>query len=156
MSPRIWPVPFRGRPVCLPSSDRSRFASRSRRLKGANRRELRADGADELGVLDSASTTLPHKLNVEGSRRFSAPTPLRYGSALECRSGKRKGRDVITLKHRPSFEISESKDGGYLVLVTWPKGSEQQVEGFASIEAVRSWIETTAQTGSLQPLLIES
>jgi hypothetical protein len=48
---------------------------------------------------------------------------------------------VITLKPRPTFEISESKDGGYLVLVTWPKGPEQQLDGFASVEAARAWIE---------------
>ena len=48
---------------------------------------------------------------------------------------------MIMLKYRPSFEISESKDGGYLVLVTWPKGPEQQLDGFASVEAARSWIE---------------
>ena len=56
-------------------------------------------------------------------------------------SGNRKGRDVITLKHRPTFEISESRDGGYLVLVTRPEGPEQQLDGFASVEAARSWIE---------------
>jgi hypothetical protein len=56
-------------------------------------------------------------------------------------SGNRKGRDVITLKHRPTFEISESRDGGYLVLVTWPEGPEQQLDGFASVEAAQAWIE---------------
>ena len=55
--------------------------------------------------------------------------------------GNRKGREVITLKQRPTFEISESKDRGYLVLVTWSEGSEQQVDGFASVEAARAWIE---------------
>jgi hypothetical protein len=48
---------------------------------------------------------------------------------------------VITLKPRPTFEIGESKDGGYLVLVIWPKGPEQQLDGFASVEAARTWIE---------------
>jgi len=48
---------------------------------------------------------------------------------------------VIMLKSRPTFEISESKDGGYLVLVTWPEGPEQQLEGFGSVEAARAWIE---------------
>ena len=52
-----------------------------------------------------------------------------------------EGRDVITLKHLPTFEISESKGGGYLVLVTWPEGPEQQLDGFASVEAARAWIE---------------
>ena len=56
-------------------------------------------------------------------------------------SGNRKGRDVITLKHRPTFEISESRDGGYLVLVTRPEGPEQQLDGFASVEAAQAWIE---------------
>jgi hypothetical protein len=51
---------------------------------------------------------------------------------------------VITLKHRPTFEISESKDGGYLVLVSWPKGLEQQLGEFASVEAARAWIEDDA------------
>ena len=72
--------------------------------------------------------------------RDSAP----FWSTLGCRSGNRKGREVIMLKHRPTFEISESKDGGYLVLLTWPKGSEQQVDGFASVEAARAWIEDDA------------
>jgi hypothetical protein len=48
---------------------------------------------------------------------------------------------VVTLKHRPTLEISESEDGGYLVLVTWPEGPEQQLEGFANVEAARAWIE---------------
>ena len=48
---------------------------------------------------------------------------------------------MITLKQRPTFEISESKERGYLVLVIWPEGSEQQVDGFASVEAARAWIE---------------
>ena len=48
---------------------------------------------------------------------------------------------MITLKHRPTFEISEAKGGGYLVLVTWPTGPEQQFDGFASVEAARAWIE---------------
>jgi hypothetical protein len=52
-----------------------------------------------------------------------------------------EGRDVIMLKYQPTFEISESKDGGYLVLVTWPEGPEQQLDGFASVEAARAWIE---------------
>ena len=55
--------------------------------------------------------------------------------------GNREAGNVITLKYRPTFEISESNDGGYLVLVTWPKGPEQQLDGFASVEAARSWIE---------------
>ena len=55
--------------------------------------------------------------------------------------GNREGSNVIMLKYRPSFEISESNDGGYLVLVSWPKGPEQQLDGFASVEAARSWIE---------------
>jgi hypothetical protein len=55
--------------------------------------------------------------------------------------GNREGSNVIMLKYRPSFEISESKDGGHLVLVSWPKGPEQQLDGFASVEAARSWIE---------------
>ena len=54
--------------------------------------------------------------------------------------GNREGSNVIMLKYRPYFEISESKDGGY-VLVSWPKGPEQQLDGFASVEAARSWIE---------------
>ena len=45
------------------------------------------------------------------------------------------------LKSRPTFEISESKDGGYVVVVTWPEGPEQQLDGFASVEAARAWIE---------------
>jgi hypothetical protein len=48
---------------------------------------------------------------------------------------------VITLKHRPTFEISDSKDRGYLVLLTWPEGPEQQLDGFSSVEAARAWIE---------------
>jgi hypothetical protein len=36
------------------------------------------------------------------------------------------------------------ESGGYLVLVTWPKGPEQQLEGFASVEAARAWIEDDA------------
>jgi hypothetical protein len=55
--------------------------------------------------------------------------------------GNREGSNVIMLKYRPTFEINESKEGGYLVLVTWPKGPEQQLDGFASVEAARSWID---------------
>ena len=36
--------------------------------------------------------------------------------------GNREGSNVIMLRYRPTFEISESKDAGYLILVTWPKG----------------------------------
>jgi len=56
-------------------------------------------------------------------------------------SGNCKSREVLTLKHRPTFEIGQSKDGGYLVLVTWPDGPEQQLDGFSSVEAARAWIE---------------
>jgi len=48
---------------------------------------------------------------------------------------------LIALKHRPSFEISESNDGSYFIVVTWPEGPEQQLVGFASVEAARAWIE---------------
>ena len=49
------------------------------------------------------------------------------------------GQQCDYAEYRPFFE-SESKDGGY-VLVSWPKGPEQQLDGFASVEAARSWIE---------------
>jgi hypothetical protein len=63
-----------------------------------------------------------------------------------------EGRDVIVLKSRPTFEISESKDGGYLVLVTWPEGPEQQLNGFGSVEAAAPESKKMAQTRSLAAL----
>jgi hypothetical protein len=45
------------------------------------------------------------------------------------------------VKDRPTFEIGQSEDGGYVIVVTWPKGPEQQLDGFASVEAARAWIE---------------
>jgi len=41
----------------------------------------------------------------------------------------------------PSHLHPTVEDGGYLVLVTWPKGPEQQLDGFGSVEAARAWIE---------------
>ena len=58
---------------------------------------------------------------------------------------------MIMLKYRPSFEISESNDGGYLVLVSWPKGPEQQLDGFGSVEAARGWIEEDGPNCELDP-----
>jgi hypothetical protein len=50
------------------------------------------------------------------------------------------GKDVkmARVKHQPTFEILPSEAGGCLVVVIWPKGPEQQLDGFASVEA---WIE---------------
>jgi hypothetical protein len=48
---------------------------------------------------------------------------------------------MVIVKHRPTFEILPSKADGYLVVVTWPKGPEQQLDGFASAEAAQVWIE---------------
>jgi hypothetical protein len=48
---------------------------------------------------------------------------------------------MVIVKHRPTFEILPSKAGGYLIVVTWPKGPEQQLDGFASAEDARAWIE---------------
>jgi len=48
---------------------------------------------------------------------------------------------VIALKHRPTFEIIQSNEGSYLIIVTWPKGPEQRLGGFGSAEAARAWIE---------------
>jgi hypothetical protein len=52
--------------------------------------------------------------------------------------------ELATVKLRPSFEICASKTGGYLIVVTWPKGPEQEVDGFATVEAAQAWIENDA------------
>src|SRR5215471_12411606 len=87
---------------------------------------------------DSVCTALSPDCTSRPLAHFQHRDLASFCSALGCRSGNRRGRDVITLKHRPTFEISESKDGGYLVLVTWPEGPEQQLGGFASVEAARA------------------
>jgi hypothetical protein len=46
-----------------------------------------------------------------------------------------------TVKHQPTFEIRGSKAGGYLVIAIWPKGLEQQIDGFATEVEARSWID---------------
>ena len=48
---------------------------------------------------------------------------------------------MATIKHQPTFEILPSEAGGCLVVVIWPKGPEQQLDGFASVEAAQAWIE---------------
>jgi len=52
--------------------------------------------------------------------------------------------ELATVKLRPSFEICASKTGDYLIVVTWPKGPEQQLDGFATVEAAQAWIENDA------------
>jgi hypothetical protein len=56
----------------------------------------------------------------------------------------RKVVELATVKHRPSFEICPSKAGGCLIVVIWPKGPEQQLDGFSSAEAAQRWIENEA------------
>jgi hypothetical protein len=42
----------------------------------------------------------------------------------------------------PELELTPLKNGtGYFVLVTWPDGQKEQVEGFSSEAAARTWIE---------------
>ena len=48
---------------------------------------------------------------------------------------------MAIVKHRPTFEILPSEADGYLIVVTWPKGPEQQLDGFASTEAARAWLD---------------
>jgi hypothetical protein len=48
---------------------------------------------------------------------------------------------MATVKYQPTFEILPSEGGGCLVVVIWPKGPEQQLDGFASVEAAQAWIE---------------
>jgi len=43
---------------------------------------------------------------------------------------------MATVKHQPTFEILPSEAGGCLVVVIWPKGPEQQLDGFASVEGL--------------------
>jgi hypothetical protein len=56
----------------------------------------------------------------------------------------RKVVELATVKHRPTFEICPSKAGGCLIVVIWPKGPEQQLDGFSSVEAAQRWIENDA------------
>lgn len=43
---------------------------------------------------------------------------------------------------KPTLEVRELKDGSaYYVLVTWPDGMEQQVNGFSNREEAHLWIE---------------
>jgi hypothetical protein len=48
---------------------------------------------------------------------------------------------MATAKHQPTFEIRGSKAGDYLVVAIWPKGLEQQIEGFASETEALTWIQ---------------
>ena len=52
--------------------------------------------------------------------------------------------ELATVKLLPSFEICASNAGGYLIVVSWPKGPEQQLNGFATVEAAQAWIENDA------------
>jgi hypothetical protein len=52
--------------------------------------------------------------------------------------------ELTTVKHRPTFEICPSEGGGCLIIMTWPKGPEQQFDGFATVEAAQAWIENDA------------
>jgi hypothetical protein len=45
---------------------------------------------------------------------------------------------------KPTLEVRQSKDTGYLVIVTWPKGLEQEVAGFATEAEARAWINDEA------------
>jgi len=60
-------------------------------------------------------------------------------------AGAEVGMGIV--KHRPTFEILPSKADGYLIVVTWPKGLEQQLDGFASAEAARAWLDKDGQAG---------
>jgi hypothetical protein len=55
---------------------------------------------------------------------------------------------MATVKHQPTFEILPSEACGCLVVVIWPKGPEQQLDGFASIEAAKPGSKTMGQAGS--------
>ena len=60
---------------------------------------------------------------------------------------------MATVKHQPTFEILPSEAGGCLVVVIWPNGPEQQLDGFSSVEAAQAWIENDGPSwiaGSLQ------
>jgi hypothetical protein len=68
-------------------------------------------------------------------------TRLRFEPRWDVHLGNFKGHKVIALKHRPTFEIAQSGSGGYLVVVTWPSGPEECLDGFGSLEEARAWIE---------------
>ena len=98
-----------------------------------------------MGIKSSALDSVCTALSLNGTLRsvadYRPQDPVRSLVRARMSAGNRKGSEVITLKLRPTFEIGESKDRGYLILVTWPEGSEQQLDGFASVEAARAWIE---------------
>jgi hypothetical protein len=52
--------------------------------------------------------------------------------------------ELATVKYRPTFEICPSNAGGCLIVVIWPKGPEQQLDGFSGVEAAQRWIENDA------------
>ena len=55
------------------------------------------------------------------------------------KAGEEVGMAIVN--HRPTFEILPSEADGYLIVVTWPKGPEQQLDGFASAEVARAWLD---------------
>jgi hypothetical protein len=65
----------------------------------------------------------------------------------------RKVVELATVKYRPTFEICPSNPDGCLIVVIWPKGPEQHLDGFSSVEAAQRWIENDAphpsKTGAL-------
>jgi hypothetical protein len=56
----------------------------------------------------------------------------------------RKVVELATVKYRPTFEICPSNTGGCLIVVIWPEGPEQQLDGFSSVEVALGWIENDA------------
>jgi hypothetical protein len=58
--------------------------------------------------------------------------------------------ELATVKYRPTFEICPSNADGCLIVVIWPKGPEEQLDGFSSVEAAQRWIKTMRQAGLLK------
>jgi hypothetical protein len=56
---------------------------------------------------------------------------------------------MATVKHQPTFEILPSEAGGCLVLLIWPNGPEQQLDGFLAWRLPKRGSKTMGQAGSL-------
>src|SRR2546421_265359 len=85
----------------------------------------------------SGFLTLDHTSFRDALKMFGADLD-RTGVHASVRRMIGKVAKMATVKHQPTFEILPSEAGGCLVVVIWPKGPEQQLDGFASVEAAQA------------------
>ena len=85
----------------------------------------------------SDKSPAPETPDPEGWKRFEHAVD----AALHTKPKHREGKPKTESKAKPIFTPRELKDwSGWFVVVQWPNGREQHVNGFGSEAAAISWI----------------